>query len=48
MITSLSDQLSKNSRKEKLMLFRNVMFDLDGTLTDPYYGITNSIIHSMR
>lgn len=48
MITSLSDQLSKNSRKEKPMLFRNVMFDLDGTLTDPYYGITNSIIHSMR
>ena len=24
------------------------MFDLDGTLTDPYYGITNSIIHSMK
>ncbi len=30
------------------MYFGYVMFDLDGTLTDPYYGITNSIIHSMK
>ena len=30
------------------MKYQNVLFDLDGTLTDPYIGITNSIIHSLK
>lgn len=29
------------------MKFKNVLFDLDGTLTDPYEGITNSIIYAL-
>lgn len=28
--------------------YKNIFFDLDGTLTDPYEGITNSIIYSLR
>lgn len=28
--------------------FRYVLFDLDGTLTDPAIGITNSIIHALK
>lgn len=27
---------------------KNVLFDLDGTLTDPALGITNSVIHALR
>lgn len=30
------------------MRFDTVLFDLDGTLTDPAIGITNSIIHSLK
>lgn len=30
------------------MHFDTVLFDLDGTLTDPAIGITNSIIHSLK
>ncbi len=26
----------------------SVLFDLDGTLTDPFEGITNSIVHALR
>lgn len=29
------------------MRYKNVLFDLDGTITDPYMGITNSIFHSL-
>lgn len=29
------------------MEFKNVFFDLDGTVTDPYIGITNSILFSL-
>lgn len=29
------------------MKYKNILFDLDGTLTDPYMGITNSIYHSL-
>ena len=29
------------------MKYKNILFDLDGTLTDPYMGITNSILHSL-
>ncbi len=27
---------------------KNVLFDLDGTVTDPYIGITSSILHSLK
>ena len=30
------------------MKYKYVLFDLDGTLTDPYMGITNSIFHSLK
>ena len=29
------------------MKYKNFLFDLDGTLTDPYMGITTSILHSL-
>lgn len=30
------------------MKFESVLFDLDGTLTDPVIGITNSVAHALR
>ena len=30
------------------MTYRNVLFDLDGTLTDPAEGITNALMHAQR
>ncbi len=30
------------------MKYKNVLFDLDGTLTDPAEGITNSVAHALR
>ena len=30
------------------MRFTHVLFDLDGTLTDPKEGITNSAAHALR
>jgi len=30
------------------MDFRTILFDLDGTLTDPGEGITNSVMHALR
>lgn len=30
------------------MAFRNILFDLDGTLTDPKEGIFNSILYALR
>jgi phosphoglycolate phosphatase len=32
----------------KFIKYSNVLFDLDGTLTDPYLGITNSIKYSLN
>lgn len=29
-------------------MYKNILFDLDGTLTDPMIGITNSVIHSLK
>lgn len=29
-------------------MYSTVLFDLDGTLTDPYIGITNGIMHALR
>jgi phosphoglycolate phosphatase len=30
------------------MNYINILFDLDGTLTDPYLGITNSVKYSLK
>lgn len=30
------------------MTYKNVLFDLDGTLTDPAEGITNALMHAQR
>ena len=30
------------------MKYKNILFDLDGTVTDPYIGITSSILHSLK
>ncbi|MBR2473810.1 MAG: HAD hydrolase-like protein [Clostridia bacterium] len=30
------------------MTYKNILFDLDGTVTDPYIGITSSILHSLK
>ena len=30
------------------MNYKNILFDLDGTLTDPKTGITNSVAHALR
>ena len=30
------------------MTYKNVLFDLDGTVTDPYTGITTSILYSLK
>lgn len=29
-------------------MYNTILFDLDGTLTDPYIGITNGIIHALE
>jgi len=29
-------------------MFKNVLFDLDGTLTNPYMGITNSLMYALE
>ncbi|ULQ58453.1 HAD hydrolase-like protein [Brucepastera parasyntrophica] len=29
------------------MKYENILFDLDGTLTDPYTGITNSFTYAL-
>ena len=34
--------------KGRHMRYKNVLFDLDGTLTDPAEGITNSLMHAQR
>ncbi len=31
-----------------MTMFRNILFDLDGTLTDPYMGITNSLMYALE
>ena len=28
-------------------MFETLLFDLDGTLTDPFEGITNSVVHAL-
>jgi phosphoglycolate phosphatase len=30
-----------------LMIYKNILFDLDGTLTDPYEGITHSAKYAL-
>lgn len=29
-------------------MYKHVLFDLDGTLTDPFEGITNSVVHALK
>lgn len=29
-------------------MYHHILFDLDGTLTDPFEGITNSVVHALR
>ena len=29
-------------------MYRHILFDLDGTLTDPFEGITNSVVHALK
>ena len=29
-------------------MYRHIFFDLDGTLTDPFEGITNSVVHALK
>jgi len=29
-------------------MYKNILFDLDGTLTDPGMGITNSVMHALK
>ena len=29
-------------------MFETFLFDLDGTLTDPFEGITNSVVHALE
>ena len=36
------------AKRGKGMRYRNVLFDLDGTLTDPAEGITNALMHAQR
>jgi phosphoglycolate phosphatase len=54
---TISDELSSSIYKNLLhiqnknynsMQYKNLLFDLDGTLTDPAQGIVNSIIHSLN
>ena len=35
-------------REEEIMSFKYCLFDLDGTLTDPAIGITNSVMHALE
>lgn len=30
------------------MKYNTILFDLDGTLTDPGLGITNSVMHALK
>ena len=42
------DKIKATNDKEVTMQYKNIMFDLDGTLTDPAEGITNSIAYALR
>lgn len=38
---------ASSAAKEAQKMYRYVLFDLDGTLTDPGVGITNSVMHAL-
>lgn len=40
--------MQSNSKGEGSMDYRYILFDLDGTVTDPGIGITNSVMHALR
>ncbi len=31
-----------------MIMYKHILFDLDGTLTDPFEGITNSVVHALK
>jgi phosphoglycolate phosphatase len=37
-----------NGRVHHMYGYHDIFFDLDGTLTDPGLGITNSVMHALR
>lgn len=37
-----------NTYREKLNMYDIILFDLDGTLTDPGLGITNAVMHALK
>lgn len=39
--------LKKEGAMEEFM-YKYILFDLDGTLTDPGLGITNSVMHALK
>lgn len=36
------------NRKGKMKMYQTILFDLDGTLTDPGLGITNSVMYALK
>lgn len=50
LLSSLSGDLSGSPfcRCYKMKKYNTVLFDLDGTLTDPAVGITNSVMHALN
>ena len=38
----------KMPEKELIYMADLILFDLDGTLTDPEEGITNSVVHALQ
>ena len=40
--------IGSHFERVNLMEYRNILFDLDGTLTDPYLGITNAVKYSLQ
>ena len=47
-ILSLSGLTRQSLYSYNLFMFEYLFFDLDGTLTDPAEGITNSFIHALK
>ena len=40
--------MAYRSGKENTTMYKTILFDLDGTLTDPGLGITNSIMYALE
>ena len=46
--TPLPSGISDNKFNTMTKKYRHLLFDLDGTLTDPMEGITRSVQHALR